>query len=67
MVETGPGHSLPDRRSAYAGPPVERSGTIIESDEDVQHAVPFVARGQPDHAGAEPHPVAPMIPRVDDR
>jgi len=42
---------------------VERSGTIIESDEDVQHPVPFVARGQPQGAGGGPHPVAQMIPR----
>jgi hypothetical protein len=43
---------------------VERSGTIIESDEDVQQAVPFVAPGQPQRIGGEPHPVVPMIPRA---
>jgi hypothetical protein len=62
MVETGAGAPLPDRRSAQ-GLPVERSGTVIESDEDVQHAVPFVARGRAHGGGGEPHPVAAMIPR----
>ncbi len=63
MIEGSSGSALPDRRSA-GGPPIERSGTIIESDEDGQHAVPFVARGLPHGAGSEPHPVVPMIPRA---
>jgi len=62
MLETGPIPPGRDPRSAQE-PPVERSGTIIESDEDVQHPVPFVARGQPQGAGGGPHPVAQMIPR----
>lgn len=63
MIEGGPAGTLPGRRSA-GGPPIERSGTIIESDEDGQHAVPFVARGQPPSLGSEPHPVSSMIPRA---
>jgi len=62
LIEAGPGAPLPDRRLAH-GLPVERSGTIIEADEDVQHAMPFVAHGQPHSGGGESHPVAPLIPR----
>jgi pSer/pThr/pTyr-binding forkhead associated (FHA) protein len=45
-------------------PPVERSGTLIESDEDEQHALLSAARGQPQPAQAVQHPVAAMIPSV---
>jgi pSer/pThr/pTyr-binding forkhead associated (FHA) protein len=42
--------------------PVERSGTLVESDEEEQQVLYSVARGQLQAMQTAQHPVAPMIP-----
>ena len=43
-------------------PPVGRSGTLIETDEEVQHAIRSGARRVPQAMPAASHPVASLIP-----
>jgi hypothetical protein len=73
LIEGGASVPQPSRRppppsqpqlNPHAYPAVERSGTLVEADDEEQHPVPFVGGGHLRGSVPEAHPVAAMIPRA---